>query len=85
MASEIVTNAVIHGEWSEGDSMNVECASEDDRITVSVDGPGRFRDDQRPRSAGGFGLALVDALSTDWGIDTSARDRCSVWFEISNP
>jgi two-component sensor histidine kinase len=37
---------------------------------------------RRGLSAGGWGLALVDSLATEWGADIDDNRGKTVWFEI---
>jgi anti-anti-sigma factor len=82
--SELVTNAVVHPEHVEGDSIGLRISSNDRRLRVEVADSGRgfepaeiTRDDNAP---GGRGLVIVDRGATRWG--TSRNDRFSVWFEL---
>ena len=85
VASELVTNAVRHSGCSPNESIRVRACSDGARLTVSVQDPGRsglsarvqVRDDE---SAGGFGLRLVERLSTRWGDDRQSGYR--VWAEM---
>lgn len=80
LVSEVATNALVHGR---GD-VRVEAVARDGalRVEVSDDEPGL----PAPRRAGeldegGRGLALLDALASDWGTDGGA-DGKTVWFEV---
>lgn len=33
-------------------------------------------------TAGGWGLTLIESLSTEWGTDVAGADGKTVWFEI---
>ena len=80
LVSEVATNALVHGAGdvrvdvrTQGGSVRIEVS--DDSTALPV-----------PRDAGtdgesGRGMALVQALSSDWG--TEARpDGKTVWFEV---
>jgi anti-sigma regulatory factor (Ser/Thr protein kinase) len=80
LVSEVATNALVHG------SGDVEVRVTSDgpvlRVEVSDDSP------QMPRrraagllEEGGRGLALVDSLSRDWGVERHGEGKV-VWFEL---
>jgi anti-sigma regulatory factor (Ser/Thr protein kinase) len=77
---ELVTNAIRHA----GDEpIDVRATVDDSGITVSVRdrGPG-FDPAHAVRSdTGGWGLSVVEELSTDWGV-VSDEDGTEVWFEV---
>ncbi|HYD09982.1 MAG TPA: ATP-binding SpoIIE family protein phosphatase, partial [Acidimicrobiales bacterium] len=80
LASELVTNAVLHG----SPPFSVDVLAIDDGVRVSVtdahpDVPVQrhaAQDDEHGR-----GLLLVEALSARWGIDAHPPGK-SVWFEL---
>lgn len=85
LISEIVTNAVRH---AAGDRVTIRLEADssiDSAIEVSV----HDRDSKRPRplnagpwDPGGRGLALLEALSDEWGT-RSARVGKWVWFRLA--
>ena len=71
VVSELVTNSVLHADLGADDTVLVEIALGDDQVTIAVTDPGSYlvprllpRDSTRPH---GFGLRLVDDISTSWG------------------
>lgn len=80
LTSELVTNAVLHGQGSEiGVSVHV---GDSVRIEVHDNGPGvpllkRYEHD----AATGRGLRLVDALAEVWGVEEIGTGK-TVWFEL---
>ena len=82
MTSELVTNAVLHGQ----PEITLWLRLETDRLTVAVTDLGdAILDCARPppRQASGRGLVIVDALATRWGVNrTRGRLGKSVWFEL---
>lgn len=77
LVSELVTNAVRHGEAP----LSLDLRREEDVLRVEVHdggtGPGsRVRTGDR---GGGFGLRLVDRIATHWGVE---RGSTHVWFEL---
>jgi anti-sigma regulatory factor (Ser/Thr protein kinase) len=87
LLSEIVTNAVRHGDAGPGIPVDVRIVADDDHASVCVRDNGRgFQPLAHPephfdRRPGGFGLFLLDRLSTRWGVE---RDLAGtrVWFEL---
>jgi anti-sigma regulatory factor (Ser/Thr protein kinase) len=81
LASELVSNAVKHAASS---SIAVRCAVTPQcvRLEVADQGPGFVPDPGPidPSHAGGWGLHLVDELSSRWGVADGPGSR--VWFEI---
>src|SRR4051794_33877842 len=79
VTSELVTNAVVHG--AEGVRFAVRV--DGTRVVGEViDGGGGFEHEVRQRGAeelGGRGLALVDELTTRWGVHEGTTH---VWFEL---
>jgi anti-sigma regulatory factor (Ser/Thr protein kinase) len=81
--SEIVTNALRHGEESERIDVAVTPKPEFLCVQVTDDGPGLV---PRPRALqpdieGGFGLFFVEQLTRRWGV-TREDKRTRVWFEL---
>ena len=78
LVSELATNALLHGRGN----IKLRAAIDEQRVWAAVIDEGAGFDDALPqRSAdqvGGWGLDLVDVLSSRWGV----VDRCAVWFEL---
>ena len=80
LVSELVTNSVVHG----GPPVIVAVECDGDALQVRVrDGspvlPARRSAGQGEE--GGRGLALVDTMSSDWGVDPQP-DGKHVWFVL---
>jgi anti-sigma regulatory factor (Ser/Thr protein kinase) len=80
LTSELVTNAVVHGRggivlsaWLDADHLHVEVGDQGKRFVRAI----RERDVGR---VGGWGLAILDAEATRWGIGEEATTH--VWFEL---
>lgn len=80
LVSEVATNALVHGDGQ----VRVRVLTAGSRLRVEVsDGssdlpvPRHAADD----AEGGRGLALVAALSTDWGVELAEGGK-TVWFEL---
>jgi anti-sigma regulatory factor (Ser/Thr protein kinase) len=84
VASELVTNAVLHSGCFDRHLLEVEVQFDDDRITVSVRDPGLSGRSARPmaveRVSGGWGLRIVEQLAARWGAER--QDGYRVWAEI---
>jgi anti-sigma regulatory factor (Ser/Thr protein kinase) len=85
MTSELVANAVVHGHPSAPIDVAVEADA--GRLRVSVHDRGEGFDPEAvdpsmppPVQVGGRGLALVHALSSDWGA--ARTGSMLVWCEI---
>src|SRR4051794_33716345 len=82
--TELVNNAVVHGGASDATSrVLVHVAAANERLRAEVSSRGTSFEIRAPspkEEPGGFGLFLVDQLSSRWGID-GGDDYC-VWFEI---
>lgn len=85
LVSELVTNAIRHGQPEHDGCVLLEARVAEDHVHVKVcdDGSGgepaiRPLDHSEP---GGHGLRIVDQLAADWG---TRRDgvRC-VWFKVA--
>jgi anti-sigma regulatory factor (Ser/Thr protein kinase) len=89
LVSEVVANAVRYGGSSRSDDIDVRVEVADDTVSVWIQDSGEgFKPDQRPRprprssrDPGGFGLFLLDQLSTRWGIERDERGF-RVWFRL---
>jgi anti-anti-sigma factor len=85
LVSELVTNAVVHPEHCDGDSIGLRVASGDGRLRVEVADSGHGFDPSQLApagdAAGGRGLLAVKRGAARWG--TSHHDRFCVWFELA--
>ena len=82
LVSELVTNAVRHGEGA----ISLCATVDEDRLLVEVidEGPG-FAHDLRHHDfgdVGGWGLDIVDDVSSRWGVHEGTTH---VWFELERP
>jgi anti-sigma regulatory factor (Ser/Thr protein kinase) len=82
LVSEVVTNAVVHAESAS--TLRIERADGCVHVTVRDSGTGLAgRAEARPGVAGGHGLSLVEALSTDWGARRVDGGH-EVWFDLDD-
>lgn len=80
LATELVTNAVRHAGLRSGDRMALRATIEPDFARVELhDGGGGFDPDVRHETSG-FGLRLIETLSSQWG--TTGPPGFAVWFEV---
>ena len=85
LVTELVTNSVRHADAASDEPVHVEVAVGGDHVFVAVeDGGNGFK--PRPRSAhsprdSGWGLHLVERLSSRWGVSSEGRTR--VWLELA--
>jgi anti-sigma regulatory factor (Ser/Thr protein kinase) len=88
VASELVTNAVVHSGGSAADVLTVTATVRRGELLISVEDPGRSgqsaqtrpRDDSQPH---GLGLRIVEQLASDWGAEHGPGYR--VWAELALP
>jgi anti-sigma regulatory factor (Ser/Thr protein kinase) len=80
LASELVTNAVLHGR----SEVVVEVETSGRRVRVIVADENSRRPQpvpEDPNALDGRGLALVDAVAVRWGVDERPLGK-AVWFEL---
>jgi anti-sigma regulatory factor (Ser/Thr protein kinase) len=85
LTSELAMNGVRHVPAAEGDWLEVSVDQGADMLRISVLSPGkefaREEDPSSPGEVGGWGLHMVGALSSRWGVAPD-REGTAVWFEI---
>ena len=83
LASEVVTNAVLHTDTDF--DVRVEVAPAAVRVEVMDDGDGQPHVERAgPDAEHGRGLAIVSRLATRWGVTPHEQGK-SVWFEVRCP
>jgi anti-sigma regulatory factor (Ser/Thr protein kinase) len=87
VASELVTNAVLHSGCREGDVVSVELRLTPDGVRCSVSDPHRTAKiaelATEDRLRGGFGLRVVEQLAARWGTERERDGRYRVWAEVA--
>ena len=82
LVSELVTNAIRHGHGE----ISLYASVDEDRLLVEVVDKGfGFEHTLRQREfeqVGGWGLDIVDDLSSRWGVHEGTTH---VWFELERP
>ncbi|MFL5737830.1 MAG: ATP-binding protein [Actinomycetota bacterium] len=86
--SELISNAVRHGGLASGEEIRLTIDVTSDVVRVIVEQPTGAEEaalvDSADRTGeGGFGLAIVEALTDRWGVSEDAP--AFVWFEIRLP
>lgn len=81
LTNELVTNAVLHA----GSGIGVRISRLSGRLRVEVGDASKQAPTARHHNLEaqtGRGLALVDSLSTCWGVEQIVDDGKVVWFEV---
>lgn len=85
VASELVTNAVLHSGCNSREDLEVVADASPDSLIIAVTDVGRSETVPRPRPSaerpGGLGLRVVAALARSWGTDRRSGRR--VWAELA--
>lgn len=84
LMSELVTNCLVHGQLTEGDTVRIRILLATDALRLEVENPGTAgivaANPGAVDVSGGFGLQLVQILGSRWGAE---RNRStSVWVEM---
>ena len=85
LASELVTNSVRHGDLESGTTIVLRMDLSAKALRLEVENAGTAgavtsRSEGRREGDGGYGLELVEVLTTRWGV---SRDHdTSVWLEM---
>jgi anti-sigma regulatory factor (Ser/Thr protein kinase) len=86
LASELVANALHHGDADGKITLSVHGMPKAIRVAVSDEGDGFDPDELRAPSSDrtrGWGLAMVRVLADRWGVERNGAT--TVWFEIDHP
>lgn len=85
LASELVSNAVVHGNVPEGETITLIVEGSGSTVRIVVEQPTSASPARvvEPPAAdrGGFGLQLVARLADSWGVEPGVPGK--VWFAIS--
>jgi anti-sigma regulatory factor (Ser/Thr protein kinase) len=84
--SELVTNSVLHAHVGYDQTLTVECTPLPDRLRITVTDPGsrlepQLRSPDRD-AGGGYGLRIVELLSSAWGVVRDIVGATSVWCDL---
>jgi anti-sigma regulatory factor (Ser/Thr protein kinase) len=87
LATELVTNAVLHAHVGGADTLELRVTASSGSVRVSVTDPGAETTPEvqelDPRTPGGMGLFLVEQISTRWGVERMPGGAQQVWFELA--
>ena len=88
LATELVTNAVLHAGVGDSDTVVMRVATLPGAVKVSVTDPGEVA--SRPEVQeldlsipGGMGLFLVEQISSAWGYERTPEGANRVWFQVA--
>lgn len=81
IVSELVTNSVRYSPTSTAIDLDVRVSGREVEIRVRDEGPG-FDGKRIQATEHGHGLGIVEALATDWGVDTEGGDF-RVWARLA--
>jgi two-component sensor histidine kinase len=80
MVSELVTNALRHGEGEI--TLRIRSGSDELTIEIADEGHGTVAIVPAPGASGGWGLRVVDELADAWGVQQGST---RVWFRLRLP
>jgi anti-sigma regulatory factor (Ser/Thr protein kinase) len=87
VASELVTNAVLHSGCRGNQMIAIDVTLERECLVISVDDPcvagqiAHIRTGNDDPMRRGFGLRIVEQLARDWGV--ARNDGHHVWAELT--
>lgn len=87
LLTEVVTNAVKYSGSGPGSAIQVRIELDEEIVSVSIRDQGPGFDPGAPTrpvaqtGGGGFGLFLLDQISTRWGVERQG-DAFRVWFRL---
>ncbi|MEV0849574.1 ATP-binding protein [Streptomyces sp. NPDC049954] len=87
LASELVTNAVLHADGADDCRVTCELSGAAFTVTVIDQGngiPSMRREEAGEPEPGGRGLLLVDTLADEWGVRGAAPGK-AVYFVLAVP
>lgn len=83
LASELLANAVLHGPAGAAIGLQVRHTEVAVRVSVSDGGDNRpVVLHHEPTAPNGRGMAIVEAMSTRWGVEEHHDGGKTVWFEL---
>ncbi|HQY33548.1 ATP-binding protein [Actinotalea sp.] len=83
LSSELLANAVLHG--PDGGAIGVQVRYSTTVLRVSVSDAGLSTPvvlHNEPSAPNGRGMAIVEAMSSRWGVDEHSDGGKTVWFEL---
>jgi anti-sigma regulatory factor (Ser/Thr protein kinase) len=84
LLTELLTNAIQHGNLHQRDRISVMIRRESAGIHVEVVDPGDgFPPELEARSGTGWGLTLLDRLADEWGLEPRPDGGTIAWFRLA--
>lgn len=83
LSSELLANAVLHG--PDSTAIGIQVRRTDVSVRVSVSDGGDTSPivlHREPSAASGRGMAIVESMSSRWGVEEHADGGKTVWFEL---
>nr|WP_225797192.1 ATP-binding protein [Streptomyces aculeolatus] len=85
VVSELVTNAVVHARVPTGREIQTRFVRQDGAVRIEVhDASGVWPVPRVPDESGGYGLLLVQALASRWGVVERERVGKAVWAVVAD-
>ena len=81
LISELVSNAVRHGPSVA--EIDICVVAEEDTLEIAVSDVGRGFDPVAPPPSDGYGLAIIETLSSDWGVVDNEHEF-RVWCRVDS-
>jgi anti-sigma regulatory factor (Ser/Thr protein kinase) len=81
LVTELIANSLRHAGLEEDQKVLFAARFVDDLVRVEIHDPGPGFDPDVRHEGRGYGLRMVDKLSSRWGVE-SDDDGTRVWFEI---
>jgi anti-sigma regulatory factor (Ser/Thr protein kinase) len=85
VATELITNAIRHGRPLPSDELAVAWSTDDEDVLIQVTDAGGLSHPRLissgPEDISGRGLAIVNSLTSSWGVDIDS-DRVTVWAKV---
>ena len=86
IVSELVTNSVVHAKVGHDQALCLQLTPLGDRLRIAVTDPGSELEPRLlphdPAATGGFGLRVVDQVSSAWGIVREVSGATRVWCDV---
>jgi anti-sigma regulatory factor (Ser/Thr protein kinase) len=80
LSTELIANALRHGQLAPEQQITFAASFVSDFVRVEVHDPGPGFDVEADAAGKGYGLRMIEKLSSRWGVDLARGTR--VWFEV---